>query len=138
MKKFKLVALLSIVTILCMSTAAFALPTLGTTYTNKFKYTNYEDWEGKNFDNWDDDFAKGDSSIGTDPVYKGKYAVKQRASNAGIQAHFFGDHPGINKKIIEDVTLESYLYFPPNFQWPSGGITVWTMACFESWNEELH
>jgi hypothetical protein len=96
----------------------------------------YEDWEGKNFDNWDDDFAKGDSSIETAPVYDGKYAVKQRASKPGSLVHFFGDHPGVNKKILEDVTLESYLYFPPAFKWPSDGITVWTMACFESWNAD--
>jgi hypothetical protein len=93
----------------------------------------YEDWEDKAFDNWDDDFARGDTTIETDPVYEGKYAVRQRASKPGSLVHFFGDHPGINKKIIEDVTLESYLYFPPGFKWPSGGVTIWTMASFESW-----
>lgn len=46
MKKFKLITLLSILTIACMSTAAFALPVLDVSYINKFKYTNYEDWQG--------------------------------------------------------------------------------------------
>jgi len=93
----------------------------------------YEDWGNKNFKNWDDDFRKGDTTIDSEPVQEGKYAVKQRASNPGSLVHFFGDHPGVNKKTMDDVTLESYLYFPPGFQWSSGGITVWTMASFEAW-----
>ncbi|MFP4088369.1 MAG: hypothetical protein ACLFUL_16445, partial [Desulfobacteraceae bacterium] len=93
----------------------------------------YEDWENKNFKNWDDDFRKGNTTIESDPVFAGEYAIKQRASNPGSLVHFFGDHPGVDKKTIEDVTLESYLYFPPGFQWPSGGITLWTMASFEGW-----
>jgi len=94
----------------------------------------YEDWEKKNFKNWDDDFRKGDTTVETEPVYEGKYAVKQRASNPGSLVHFFGDHPGVDKKPIDDLTLESYLYFPPGFKWPSGEITLWTMACFEGWS----
>jgi len=93
----------------------------------------YENWENKNFKNWDDDFRQGDTTIDSDPVYEGKYAIKQRASNPGSLVHFFGDHPGVNNKTIEDVTLESCLYFPPGFQWPSDGITLWTLACFEGW-----
>ncbi|MDP3030012.1 MAG: hypothetical protein Q8O04_11090 [Deltaproteobacteria bacterium] len=46
MKKSVLIAMLMVVAMVCMSTAAFAVPTLGTTYTNKFKFTNYEDWLG--------------------------------------------------------------------------------------------
>ena len=94
----------------------------------------YEDWEKKNFKNWDDDFRQGDTTIESDPVFAGAYAVKQRASNPGSLVHFFGDHPGLDGKTIDDVTLESYLYFPPGFQWPSGGITLWTLACFEGWS----
>lgn len=94
----------------------------------------YENWEKKNFKNWDDDFSQGDTTIDTDPVYEGKYAVKQRASGPGSLVHFLGDHPGVDKKTVEDVTLESYLYFPAGFQWPSAGITLWTMACFEGWS----
>jgi hypothetical protein len=30
----------------------------------------YEDWENKNFKNWDDDFRKGDTTIETDPVHE--------------------------------------------------------------------
>jgi hypothetical protein len=94
----------------------------------------YEDWEKKNFKNWDDDFSQGDNTIESDPVFAGEYAIKQRASNPGSLVHFFGDHPGVDKKTIEDVTLESYLYFPPEFQWPADGVTLWTMACFEGWS----
>jgi len=94
----------------------------------------YEDWENNNFKNWDDDFRKGDTTIDSDPVHEGKYAIKQRASDPGSLVHFFGDHPGVDKETIEDVTLDSYLYFPPGFQWPSGGITLWTLACFEGWS----
>lgn len=93
----------------------------------------YEDWGDKDFHNWDDDFREGDATIESHPVHEGKYAIKQRASNPGSLVHFFGDHPGVDEKTIDDVTLESYLYFPPGFQWPSGGITLWTMASFESW-----
>lgn len=93
----------------------------------------FEDWENENFKNWDDDFRQGDTTIETNPVYEGKYAIKQRASNPGSLVHFFGDHPGVDEKTIDDVTLESYLFFPPGFQWPSGGITLWTMASFEGW-----
>lgn len=93
----------------------------------------YEDWEKKNFKNWDDDFRKGDTTIESDPVFAGEYTVKQLASNPGSLVHFFGDHPGVDKKPVEDITLESYLYFPPGFQWPSDGITLWTLACFEGW-----
>lgn len=93
----------------------------------------YEDWENKKFKNWDDDFRKGDTTIDSEPVQEGKYALKQRASNPGSLIHFFGDHPGVNKKMMDDITLESYLYFPPGFQWPSGAVTIWTMASFEAW-----
>jgi hypothetical protein len=93
----------------------------------------YEDWKNKNFKNWDDDFRKGDTTIESDPVHEGKYAIKQKASDPGSLVHFFGDHPGVNKKTMDDVTLESYLYFPPGFQWPSGEITLWTLASFEGW-----
>ena len=46
MRKPILIAMLMVVAMVCMSTAAFALPTLITTETNKFKYTNYENWLG--------------------------------------------------------------------------------------------
>ena len=92
-----------------------------------------EDWEKRNFKNWDDDFNQGDTTIDTDPVFAGEYAVKQRASNPGSLVHFFGDHPGVDKEPVEDITLETYLYFPPGFQWPSDGMTLWTFACFEGW-----
>ncbi|MDZ7697232.1 MAG: hypothetical protein U5R49_10025 [Deltaproteobacteria bacterium] len=93
----------------------------------------YENWENKNFKNWDDDFNQGDTTIESDPVHQGKYAIKQRASDPGSLVHFFGDHPGVDKNTIDDVALESCLYFPPGFQWPSAGITLWTMASFEGW-----
>jgi len=93
----------------------------------------YEDWENKNLKNWDDDFRQGDTTIENEPVHEGKYAIKQRASEPGSLVHFFGDHPGVDKKTIDDVTLESYLYFPPGFQWPSDGVTLWTLASFEGW-----
>jgi len=94
----------------------------------------YENWENKNFKNWDDDFRQGDTTIESDPVYEGKYAIKQRASNPASLVHFFGDHQGVNKKAVDDLTLESYLFFAPGFKWPSGEITLWTMACFEGWS----
>jgi len=80
----------------------------------------YEDWENKKLKNWDDDFSQGDTTIDTDPVYEGKYAIKQRASNPGSLVHFFGDHPGVNKKTVDAVTLESYLYLSIEPEWPFG------------------
>jgi hypothetical protein len=80
----------------------------------------YENWEKKNFKNWEDDFRKGDATIDSDPVYQGKYALKQRASEPGSLVHFFGDHPGVNKKTVDAVTLESYLYLSIEPEWPFG------------------
>lgn len=101
------------------------------------KYNNkilFEDWENKNFNNWDDDFAQGDTHIDTLPVYSGNYAVKMESSNPGIFAHFFGDHPRLAGEMIMDVTVEEYHYLSPSFKFPSIGMKLWIMNCFESWN----
>jgi len=93
----------------------------------------YETWEQGNFNNWDDDFVQGDTTIETNPVYEGVYAVKQRSTNPGNLVHFFGDHPGINGSMVTDVSLEEYYYPSSGFRWPSSDLKLWIMNCFESW-----
>jgi hypothetical protein len=57
-----------------MSTAAFALPTLGTTYTNKFKYTDYQNWLGTGDTNADGRINNDESLYVGDP-FEGIFTV---------------------------------------------------------------
>ena len=101
---------------------------------SEFSEILFDDWETGNVNNWMDDFAQGATHIDSDPVYGGTYAIKMESSDPGSYAHFFGDHPGIDGNMITDVTVEEYIYLSPGFQWPSIGMKLWIMNCFESWS----
>ena len=74
MRKPILIAMLMVVAMVCMSTAAFALPTLGTTYTNKFKFTDYQNWLGTGDTNSDGRIDDGESLYVNDP-FEGIFTV---------------------------------------------------------------
>ena len=105
-----------------------------TTPDSSYNSILFETWENNNINNWDDDLIVGDTHIDTNPVYGGNYAIKMESSNAGNYAHFFGDHPGVDGEMVTDVTLEEHYYLSPGFQFPSIGMKLWTMNCFESWS----
>jgi len=100
---------------------------------NEYNQILLEDWENNSINNWDDDLIIGDSHIDTDPVYGGNYAIKMESSNPGNYVHFFADHPGVGGDMVTDVTVEEYYYLSLGFQFPSIGMKLWVMNCFESW-----
>lgn len=113
---------------------ANSTPVTVTVENNQEAYTIlYETWEQNNVNNWDDDFIQGDTHIDTNPVYAGTYAITMESSHPGNYAHFFGDHPGVDGAMVTDVTLGEYYYLSPGFQWPSIGLKLWIMNCFEAW-----
>lgn len=94
----------------------------------------FDGFESLNLNNWHDDYRAGGETFVTSPVFGGSYALQVPTDNAGTYAHFFADHPGIGGAMVDDVTLEEYLYVPSNAVWPDANASkLWLMNCFESW-----
>ena len=99
-----------------------------------------DNFESGSLEVWDDDLRQGQLSIQSDVKHSGSNALVCRHDPAVSSTSdfwgtlFFGDHPGVDENMQDEIWIEYWTYFSPGFQWPSVGQKMFIISSFESWS----
>ena len=99
-----------------------------------------DDFESGTLDVWDDDLRQGQLLVQSALMHAGNNALVCRHDPTVNEnsdywgALFLGDHVGIDGDLQNEIWIEYWTYFSPEFQWPSFGQKMFILAAFESWS----